>query len=300
MPAETLLLAEDALAFDFAPAAAGARTFVGSRSSVMAYVAAIRAVPLGAQPLQREGVTASFDPLEQDPAMAQALSRAQWNANQVVGHLDTLHRWSSGSVRELAAEVLKPIVAMRDAIAAVPSGGTLSPEADRDTLMNMMMARVWTSQIAAGVDLVRRGLHSFLTNLRDDHDTLASGSIAIGAIRSRIQQHTSEVAQRYILGPEFMRWAGALVLDIGRARLEALAGVENAIVRALEGHQGMRGGMDAFASGAESIGAKYAAAQGALASADAPTRSMALRKYDFNRAIRSWEDFRDFILQAGF
>ena len=298
--AEVLLLADDALAFDFAAAGAGAKTFVSSRTSVMTYVSAIRAVPLGPQPIQREGITASFDPLEQNPAMANALAKAQRNTNDVVSHLDTLHGWASGSARQLAGEVIKPITAMRDAIAAVPAGGTLSPEADGIVIQNMFMARLWTQNIASAVSLIRRDIRTFLTQLRDDHDTLAGGPTAIATIRAAVQHHTSEVAQRYVVGPEWTKWIGQIVLEIGRARVEALAGLETAIAKALQGHEGMLGGIDAFASGAESIHAKYAAADSALTSADRPSRSNALRKYDFNRAIRSWEDFRDFILQSGF
>jgi hypothetical protein len=299
MPAAALALSDDALAFDFAPAAAEARRYVGGRDSVMAYVAAIRAVPVGPQPLKRDGMDLGmFDPLADEPAMTSALRTTQNNANDVVGHVDTLHRWAMGDARLVAAEVIKPITAIRDIIAAVPSGGTLSPKADQEAISNMFLARIWTEQIAMGVSQIRNGIHRFLTQLVADHDTLAAGPTSVERVRARIQDRTTQIALQFM--KPGMEWAYGIVLGAGRLQVDALDAVGRAVGAAMQGHEAMRGGLDGFAAGAESIRAKYAAASDALASADASTRSMALRKFDLNRAIRSWEQFRDFILASGF
>lgn len=301
MTAALLLLDSDALAFDFGPAAAGARQYVGSRDSVMAYVNAICAVPVGPQPFDAHGggIQGTYDPLEGEPAMAAALRDTQNHAKQVVSYLDTLHGWSQGGVRQFTGEVLKPIKSMRETLASLPSGGVLSPDQDREVVGNMMLAKLWTEQIALAADMIRRGIQTFLTQIRSDRDTLVSGTTSIDAIRQKSQDRTSRSAMEYMFKPG-MQGIANTILEIGAAQVQALEGLKRSIGNALQGHDAMRGGLDAFASGAESIHGKYAAAANALTTADAPTRSTALKKFDLNRAISSWEQFRDFILAAGF
>lgn len=294
------LLSSDALTFDSTEAATGARAFVDNRGAMLAYVAAVLAVPTGMQPIKVDGnVVGSFDPLDKFPGAAAAIQSAQYHAKDVAGTLDFLHGWAQGNITTLVGYVIAPVTAMRDLVAAIPSGGALTPEADRQVLQQMQMARFWTEMIANSVNTIRQGIHKFLTQLGTDHDALARGPYELETVIPEMEKRVSDAAMPLIIHP-VTAGIRRIYLSIGASMRDGLQLVSRAMQNALQGHEAMRGGISAFASGAETMRAKYSSAETALSRADIKTRATVLRQLDLNKAVVSWEQFRDFILKSGF
>jgi hypothetical protein len=289
-----------ALAFDSQAAAAGARQFVANRGPVVAYIGAVKAVPLGSQPIVLDGrqVTA-FDPLEKEPQVRAALYNAQYHAQDVAGYLDTLHTWAQGGIRQVVDWPLQPVIRMRDVLAAVPAGGTLSDAQSAEVMNQMATAKLWTEMIAQAVGSVRAGVQRFLGQLGEDHAALVAGPVAVAAAMAAVDNNTKAVALPLVTNP-VTAGIGQVIIDVGGRIYARLGAVHAALANALYGHEAMRGGVSALGVAAETIRGKYAAGERALAAADAKTRTLILRKIDLAVAIKSWEQFRDFILNSGF
>lgn len=289
------------LAFDSAPAAAGARQFVNSRASVVAYINAITAVPLGAQPIVLSGQqVGTYDPLAKQEPLRKALVQAKSNADGVASVLAHLHGLAGGHIRTLDEWVLKPLTAVRDLLAPLPADGSLTPsqsqEAQTQITMAFMMVKIFMPQFTD----VRDRIHYFLTQLGPDHDTLASGPTAVNDAMARVESDARAAGMPYVLNP-MTAPIGNMIFNIGGQFLGHLRVLAAALTRALEGHEAMRGGISALGVLGETIVVKYASGERALTKATDPKeRTIALRRMDLNTAVRSWEQFRDFILNSGF
>ena len=289
------------LAFDSSDAAAGAREFVSSRGSVLQYVTAIRAVRLGPQPIVIGGQqSGSYDPLEKRHDLVDAINAARYRADNVTRYLDGLHGWAGGQARGLADMVITPLTALRDIVAAIPADGSITEAKLREAITQYQTAKIFTMMIAGNVDGIVAGIRTFLDAISTDHDTLVRGPLAVNQAIAEVETNSRNAALPYIGNP-MTAPIGKIILEIGaqmRARLVELSGTLGA---ALQGHEQMRGGIMAFATGTATARAKYEAAGSAMDSAaTAAARALVLRRLDLKVAIRSWEQFRDFLLNSGF
>lgn len=290
----------DSLAIDFTAASQGARQFVSSRTSVVAYITAIRAVPVGPQPISSGGQqTTPFNPLQNLPDVEKGLRTAKWNADKVAEELDFLHRWAQGGIRGAVEMVLKPVVTMRDIFQTVPRGGTLTEKQSQDISTQMYMAKFMSGMLASSARGVQGRIGEFLEQLPNDHAVLANGPHAVANVRADIQREFTETGMKLLLNP-VTAGIGNAIMEIGGQFLGHLDNLSGALGSALQGHEGMRGGIDAFTVGIQAVFDKYSAGEQALAGADAAGRTATIRRLNLTTAVDSLEQLKDFVLKSGF
>jgi hypothetical protein len=290
----------ETLAFDFTAAAAGAQQFVSSRASVYAYIDAIRAVAVGPQPIVIGGQpSGTFDPLQNLPDVASGVHAAKYHADAVAQQLDFLHGWAQGHIRGAVDLVLGPVKTMRDIFVAVPSGGTLTEEQIGQIGGQMYAAKFMTGMLASTARQTRQGIQDFLTQLPNDHKALSDGPYALARVRGKIESDFRDLAMKYIFNP-VTAGIGNVILQIGGQFLKSVDKLSGTLSTALQGHEAMRSGIGAFATGIEAVMDKYVLGEKALYKADRETATVALRRFDLNRAVSSWEQLRDFVLNSGF
>lgn len=289
------------LAFDSSDAAAGAKEFVTSRGSVLQYVSAIQAVRLGPQPIVISGQpSGSWDPLEKRRDLADAIAAARYRAEDVTRYLDTLHGWASGQARGLVDMVLTPLTALRDIVAAIPADGSITEAKFREARTQYETAKMFTMLIASNVDGTAAGIRRFLDAIGTDHDTLVRGPLAVNQAIAEVDTNTRNASLPYIMNP-MTAPIGKMIVELGAQMRARLVDLSNTLTSALQGHEQMRSGIMAFATGTATARAKYDAGSRALDSAGTTAeRALVLRRLDLKIAIRSWEQFRDFLLNSGF
>ena len=300
MSADALLSSEaDSLAIDAASLGAAARAIANSSSPVMTYVQAVRAIPMGEQPLIVSGnVVGRYDVLSKRPELKSALYAAIRRGDEVAGHMSTLHGWAAGGARGIAGMVTPPLESLRSILAAVPAGGSMSTADVARAREQMQLAWVHTMMVSMGISQLGAGINNFLSNVIIDHETLARGPLELFKVGQEIGKQISDEAMKYVLNP-MARGIGETMLQIGRAFIAATDRVGGVIGNAMLGHEAMRGGASALATAANTARAKYEAAANAFYRADSATMSITLRKLQLTTAIQSWNQFAEFFERSG-
>jgi hypothetical protein len=298
--AEALLFAEpDSLAIDAASLGAAAKAIANSSGPVMTYVQAVRAIPMGEQPIIVSGnVAGHYDVLSKRPELKSALYAAIRRGDEIAGHMSTLHDWAAGGARKIAGMVTPSLESLRAILASVPSGGTMSDSDVVRAREQMQIAWVNTMMVSMGINQIGSGINNFLSNIIVDHDTLARGPLELNKVGQEIGKQISDEAMKYVLNP-MARGIGETILQIGRAFIATTDRVGGVIGNAMLGHEAMRGGASALATAATTARAKYEAAASAFYRADSATMSTTLRKLQLTTSIQSWNQFAEFFERSG-
>lgn len=287
------------LVFDLAAVRAGVKTYVDHRGSVTTYIAATGRVPLGARPIVIGGqVAGSYDPLEKYADLKRGLQAAQWHAQEMARCTDTLHNWGSGAFDDLIGKINSALGQIRDALATVPSGGSLTESQARMAVEQMVYARVYAQLIGMSASQVHHGVSEFLAHLLSDHETLARGPAAIDGTLQQVSADVQSQAMKYIVNPVTAP-IGNMIAQIGGQLIGGLKELSAALRGALQGHEEMRTGVSAVANVVESVQAKYQAAEQAVTQGDAANKTAVLRKLKIDTAITSWNQFAEFIRKSG-
>ena len=300
MSADPLSFAEpDSLAIDAASLGSAARAIANNSSPVMAYVQAVRAIPMGEQSILVSGsVAGHYDVLSKRPELKSALYGAIHRGDEVAGHMSSLHGWAAGGARKIAAMVTPPLETLRSILAAVPAGGTMSDGDVTRAREQMQIAWVNSMMVSMAVNQIGSGIDNFLSNIIIDHETLARGPLELIKVGREIGKQVSDEAMKYVLNP-MARGIGETMLQIGRAFIAATDRVGGVIGNAMLGHEAMRGGASALAAAATTARVKYEAAANAFARADSATMSTTLRKLQLTTSIQSWNQFAEFFERSG-
>jgi hypothetical protein len=287
------------LELDVAPMAVALRAIAGNSGPVMSYVAAVRAIPMGEQPIIIGGkVAGQYDVLSKRPELKAALYGAIRRADDIASHMDTLHNWAGGGATQIVGLISPPLETVRSILATVPSGGAVSAADVPRIREQMQIATVHTWMVSMGMTQIGAGIHNFLSHIIVDHDTLAGGPLELGRVAQEVGQQISAEAMPYILNP-LSAGIGETILQIGRAFIAAIDGVARVLRSAMVGHEAMRGGASALATFAGSARSKYEAASAAVSASDAATMSVTLRKLQLSTAIESWKQFAEFFKRSG-
>jgi hypothetical protein len=286
---------ELSLAID-AAAISSAAVQVGTRNDGMrAYIAAIRAVPIGPQPMIIGGQKAGeYDPLAKQPAFKNALWSAQAAANDMAGRLDMLHVWATGGARKLADEIIQPLQRVQDLV----RGDSVTADQAQEISRQMGTAYVHTMMLAMGLTQTGQGVSAFLARLVQDHDTLSRGPLELRKVADDVRRSIAADAQPYLLNP-ITAGIGKTYLDIGNAALSTIDRLGGAIGRALEGHEAMQAGASALGVAMASARGKYEAAYNAAGRASPADLPNVMRRYRLSTAITSWNQFADFFTRSG-
>ena len=295
---DALTVEPSTLAFDTAPLGAALRKIAENREPLIRYATAVRAIPLGEQPIVIGGnVVSRYDVLSKRPELKSTLWNALQRANDLAGHLSTLHNWAAGGAVGIVGEITPPLESVRTILAAVPSGGSINP-ADLPRIreqMQSVIVQIWIVRMA--MDQISRGIRDFVSHVIVDHDTFAGGPFELRKVRAEVGQQISDEAMRYVLNP-VTSGIGQAMLEVGRGFLAAIDGLIQVLGNALVGHEAMQGSASALATFASSAFAKYEAAASAVWAADAAKMSVTLRKLQLTEAIESWKQFATFFSQS--
>jgi hypothetical protein len=293
------LAAADSLEFDVAPLAAAIAPLATSTGPIMQYVAAVRAIPMGEQPIiiggQRAG---AYDVLSKRPELKAALYNAIRRAEGLASYMDTLHNWANGGATQMEGLITPPLETIRTILAAVPAGGTINAADLRRIVEQMQLASVHAWMVSMGMTQIGAGIHDFLSHIIIDHDTLANGPLALGKMAQEIGQQISAEAMPYVLNP-MSRGIGETILQIGRTFIAAIDNVSRVIGNARIGHEAMGLAATALATFAATATSKYQAAASAVNASNEATMSVTLRKLQLSMAIASWKQFADFFNRSG-
>jgi hypothetical protein len=294
-----LAVEPSSLELDFAPLGSALLTLGASVSPLMSYVNAVRAIPMGEQPIILDGkVAGKYDALAKRPELKAALYGVIHRANEIAGHMDTLHIWAGGGATKLIEEIVPPLEKVRAILAATPAGAAISA-ADQQTVREQMQrVSVFTMMAGMVMTQVGTGMHNFLSNIGVDHDTLAGGPYELRKVADELGKQISDEAMPYVLNPIY-RGIGETMLQIGRVFIAAINHLSTVLGNALAGHEAMGGTASALAVAASSAHSKYEAAANAVAASDAATMSVTLRKLQLSAAIQSWKQFADFFTRSG-
>lgn len=299
MTDDRVLTAEpDSLAFDVAPLAAAARTIVQNRDPLMNYVAVVRLISLGEQPIVVDGREAMrYDVLAKRPELKSALWNAIRRTDDLVRNMSALHNWAAGGAVETVGQINPPLEIVRSILAAVPSGGTVNAADLPRIREQMQMVSVYVWMVRTSMSQISSGLRNFLTNIHVDHDTFATGPFELARVKDEVGRQVSEAAMPYVLNP-MSRGIGEAMLQIGRTFLGAIDHLSQVLGNALAGHEAMQGAASALATASSSAWAKYDAAASAVFASDTATMSVTLRKLQLSMAIESWKQFAKFFSES--
>jgi hypothetical protein len=269
---------------------------VGTRNDGMrAYIAAIRAVPIGPQPIiiggQKSG---DYDPLAKNDAFKGALWSAKHNADGLAGHLDTLHTWATGGARSIATMISTPLQKAIDLV----QGDSVTVDQQKEIVTQMGTAWVHTMMLSTTLGQMSAGVRSFLTHLLQDHETLSRGPLELRTVTDQVRRSIAADAQPYLLNP-ITAGIGKTFLDIGNAVLVTVDRLAGAIGKALEGHEAMQTGATALGIAMASAHGKYEAAYHAAGRASIAELPTVMRRMRLNTAITSWNQFADFFSRSG-
>lgn len=299
MTANDALTAEPpSLKFDVAPMAAAARTIVTNRGPLMDYVAAVRAIPLGEQPIVIDGREASrYDVLSKKPDLRTKLWGAKHRADDLEGYMSTLHNWAAGGAVSQVAQIVPPLEVIRKILDAVPTGGKVNA-ADIPRIreqMQMVTVQVWITRMA--MTQISGGIHNFLTFYVSDHETFSRGPFELGRIKQEVGQQISDDAMPLVTHPIYSGIGNAM-LQVGRVFLNSIDKFSQVLGNALTGHEAMDGAASALAAAASNAWTKYDAAAASVFASDDATMSVTLRKIELATAIESWNQFATFFSES--
>lgn len=299
MSATPLTAEPQSLELDFSPLGTAVRALGANSNPVMSYVNAVRAIPMGEQPMIIGGqVAGKYDPLAKRPELKAALYGVIHRAEEIAGHMSTLHGWATGGATQIIADIVPRLETVRTILAAIPPGGAVN-DADRLRIREQMqLASIHTWMVSMGMTQIGTGMHNFLSHIGVDHDTLAGGPFELRKVSDEVGRQISADAMPYVLNP-MARGIGETMLQIGRAFIAAIDHLAAVLGSALAGHEAMGGAASALATAATSARSKYEAASAAVAASDSATMSVTLRKLQLSAAIQSWKQFADFFTRSG-
>lgn len=286
------------LAFDIAAMAAAARTIGETRDPLMNYVAVVRAISLGEQPIVIDGREARrYDVLEKKPELKSALWNAIRRTDDVVSSMSLLHNWAAGGAVQAVGIINPALETVRTILNAVPTGGTV-PAAELPRIREQMqMVTVYSWMARTGMSQITTGLRNFLSGIHVDHDIFATGPLELNRVKDEVGRQISEAAMPYVLNP-ITRGIGEAMLQVGRTTLSAIDRLSQNLGNALAGHEAMQGAASALATAASTAWTKYDAASAAVYAADSTTMSVTLRKLQLTTAIESWKQFAKFFSES--
>ncbi len=295
MTAATVEADPQSLAID-AAGIAEASLKVGTRNDGMrAYITAIRAVPIGPQPVIIHGErSGEFDPLAKHDSFRGALAGARQAAAEMAGHLDTLHQWAAGGAKSIASGVTVPLQRALD----LAQGDAITSEQSREIVTQMGLAWVHTMMIAGSLQGLSRGVTDFLNRIVQDYETLTRGPLELRHVADDVRRNIAADAQPLLVNP-ITAGIGKTYLDIGAAFLVTIDRLAGAIGRATEAHETMRVGASALGVALASARGKYQAACEAAGRASPAELPAVIRRYGLNTAITSWNQFADFFTRSG-
>lgn len=299
MTADGALAADPgSLAFDVAPLAAAARGIAASRDPLMSYVAAVRAIPMGEQPIivdGREG--ARYDVLAKKPQLRTALYEAIRHANDLADSMTALHNWAAGGAAHYVGLIVPPLEIVRSILAAVPVGGAVSAADVPRIREQMLTVNAHALVVRMSLNQIGTGIRAFLSHIMVDHDTFAGGPLELRRMTDEIGRQISDDAMPLVLDL-MSSGVGKAMLQVGRAFIDAVERLSRVLGNALVGHEAMGGAASALAAASANAWAKYDAAAGAVYSADAATMSVVLRKLQLTAAVESWKQFAAFFADS--
>jgi hypothetical protein len=295
-----LLADEPTLVLDGQPIVAAATKLGTSSRDVMPYVNAVKAIPLGAQPIVIDGrESGRYDPLDKYPALRTALFAAQDHATRLADAATTLHEWAVLKQRhDFIETIIQSLEAVRGMIENVPDGTPVSTDVLEKIRRCMQHVSVGSMLTSMALQQTSDGVNAFASNVVTDHDTLARGPLEMGALISRIEEQTKSEAMKYILNP-MSGGIGQVILKIGSAFIEPARNMQRVISTALASHEAIRGAAGALANAAESARLKQESAYDRFQRADAAGVSATLRKLRLETAATSWKQFLDFFKRSG-
>lgn len=296
MTADDFLTAEpESLGFDMAPMAAAVRTIVESRDPLMNYIKAVRAIPMGEQPIVIDGkVGAQYDVLAKKPQFRSALYEVIQHADLLASNMSTLHSWATGGAEQIIGQINPPLETVRSILAAVPSGGTINPADLTRIREQMQFATTYVMLLRMAMKQITGGIHDFLAHFIIDYETLAAGPLELGRLKEEVGRQISEDAMPYVLNPMY-QGIGQAMLQVGKVFLGAIDLLAQALVNSRTGHEAMNGAASALGTAAATAWTKYDAAATAVYAADSATMSVTLRKLQLTTAIESWKQFAAFF-----
>lgn len=296
MTADDLLTTEpESLGFDMAPMAAPVRTIVETRDPLMNYIKAVRAIPMGEQPIVIDGKVGSYyDVLAKKPQFRGALYEVVQHADLLASNMSTLHGWATGGAELIIGQINPALETVRSILAAVPSGGTISPADLQRIREQMQFATVNVMLLRMAMKQITGGIRDFLAHFIIDHDSLAAGPLELGRLKDEVGRQISEDAMPYVLNPVY-QGIGQAMLQVGRVFLASIDLLAQVLVNARTGHEAMDGAASALGTAAATAWTKYDAAATAVYAADSATMSVTLRKLQLTTAIESWKQFAAFF-----
>jgi hypothetical protein len=294
----TLMTADsdpESLVIDVA-AFADAALKMGTRNDGMrAYIAAMRAVPLGPQPVIIDGhQSGTYDPLAKHEAFRAALWGAKHAADGIASELDSLHNWATGGAKELAKTINTPLQRILDLV----QGDSVSETQAKEIVTQMTTVWFYTNMLSAGLDTTSLNVTNFIKRMVVDHETLSRGPLELRAVADQVGRSISADAQPYLLNP-FTAGIGNVYLAIGRALLSNIDRLAGSIGKALEGHEAMQAGATALGIAMASAKGKYNAAYNAATRSSVADLPTVMRRMRLSTAIASWNQFADFFSRSG-
>lgn len=286
------------LAFDTATFGAALRTIASNREPLMRYVAAVRAIPLGEQPIVVRGeVVSRYDVLSKKPELKSALWNALHRANDLAGHMDTLHNWAAGGANGAVEQITPLLDSIYKILAAVPASGSINPADLPRIRQEMQLVSVYVWMVRTPMQQIGAGIKTFLSNIFVDHDTFAAGPLELRKMKDEVGRQISDEAMPLVLKLE-TNGIGLAMLEVGRAFLATIDGLIQVLGNALVGHEAMQGAASAVGAAANTAWSKYEAAASAVWAADAAQMSITLRKLELTVAIESWKQFAAFFSKS--
>lgn len=285
----------ESLGFDMTPMAAAAQTLVATRDPLMNYIKAVRAIPMGEQPIVVDGkVGSNYDVLAKKPQFKNALYEAIHRADGLDSNMSTLHYWATGSAALIVENINPHLETVRSILAAVPSGGAINPADLPRIREQMQIATVNVMLVRMAMKQITTGIRDFLAHFIIDHDTFAAGPLELRRMKDEVGRQISEDAMPLVVHP-FYHGIGEAMLQVGRVFLAALDLLAQVLGNARTGHEAMDGAASALGTAAATAWTKYDAAATAVYASDSATMSVTLRKLQLTTAIESWKQFATFF-----
>ncbi|MEA2488824.1 MAG: hypothetical protein QOH21_616 [Acidobacteriota bacterium] len=292
-----LLADEASFAIDAQPIVAAAKELGTNSRAVMAYVAAVTAIPMGPQPITIEGrVAGQYDPLAKHPGLKGSLYVAQDHARCMAGAVTTLHMWASGE-SGLIGPILETLESLRQMVDRMPEGVAVST-ADLEKI-HEHVARFsgYAFIVNLSMQQVHSGVQAYVSNVVADHDALTRGPDALEASIGQVEEQARNEALKYM--DPLSAGIGRIIIKIAAGVITAARSTQAVISNALAGHEAIRGAANALATAAQSARTKQEKANDRVVSADAATISTTIRQARLATAITSWKQFDEFFKKSG-
>jgi hypothetical protein len=299
MTTNDVLAAEPpSLDFDIAPMRAAIKSLVENRQPVMNYVKAVRAIPLGEQPVIVDGkVSSHWDVLAKKPDLRSRLYEAKGRAEDLASHMSTLHNWAAGGATKVVGDINPPLEIVRQILDTVPVGGKVTPADVQRIQQHMMTVRVHVWMVSMAMTQITGGIRNFLSHLISDHDMFAGGPYELRRMKDEVGRQISDQAMPYVLNP-ITRGIGEAMLQVGAAFMNTIESLIQVLGNALTNYEAMGGAVSALATASSNAFTKYEAASNAVSASDAATMSVTLRKLKLSTAIDSWNQFATFFSES--